>query len=139
MERNRHILLYDGDCPMCIFQTRVISWLDWLNQVELVPLADPRAAEIAPEVTRADLLEKIHCVTPGGRIHKGARAFRFLGFRIPLMIPVALVLWVPGVIWVAERFYEYIAARRQFFSKFFGCQGACEILPEKPAGKESGS
>ena len=87
---------------MCIFQTRVISWLDWLNKVELVPLADARAAEIAPDVTRADLLEAIHCVTPDGTIYKGARAFRFLGFRIPVLVPLSLLLWLPGVIWVLK-------------------------------------
>jgi len=122
---------------MCIFQTRVISWLDWLSKVELVPLADARAAEIAPDVTRADLLEAIHCVTPDGTIYRGARAFRFLGFRIPVLVPLSLLLWFPGVIWIAEKVYAFIAERRHFFSKFFGCQGACEILPEKGAADKT--
>lgn len=131
MTRDKHTLLYDGECPMCTFQMRVISWLDWFGKVKLVPLQDEGAAELAPGVGRADLQEEIHCVTPAGDLYRGARAFRFLGFRIPLLFPLGVLLWVPGVIWIAERVYKFVAARRLFFSKFFGCQGACEILPEK--------
>ena len=127
----KHILLFDGDCPMCTFQSRLISWMDWLKKISLVPIKDPRAAEIAPQFTREDLLEAIHCITPEGTIYRGARAFRFLGLRIPLLIPMGLFLWFPGVIWVAEKVYAYIAKNRLFFSKIFGCKGACAILPEK--------
>ncbi len=116
---------------MCTFQMRVISWMDWLDKVALVPIKDPRAKEIAPEITREDLLEAIHCVTPEGTIYRGARAFRFLGFRIPMLIPLSLFMWIPGVILIAEKVYAFIAKHRLFFSKFFGCKGACAILPEK--------
>jgi len=136
MERKKHILLYDGDCPLCTFQMRTISWLDWLGVVSLVPIQDPRAAEIAPDITREDLLEAIHCITPEGKIYRGARAFRFLGLRIPLLIPLGLFLWIPGVIFIAEMVYAFISRNRLFFSKIFGCKGACAILPEKREVKE---
>lgn len=136
MESQKHILLYDGDCPMCTFQMLTIQALDWLKKVELVPIKDERASAIAPDITRTDLLEAIHCVTPEGSIHRGARAFRFLGFRIPLLFPLGLVLWFPGIIQIAEVFYKFVADRRQFFSKIFGCKGACTIFPDqdKPSG-----
>lgn len=133
MEQKKHILLYDGECPMCTFQMRVISWLDWLNKVEMVPLQDERSATIAQGVTRADLQSEIHCVTPDGSMYRGARAIRFLGFRIPLLFPVGLFLWIPGVIFFAQKFYKFVADRRLFFSRIFGCKGACAILPEKEA------
>ncbi len=136
MEREKHILLYDGDCPLCTFQMRLISWLDWLGVVSLVPIQDPKAAEIAPDITREDLLEAIHCITPEGEIYRGARAFRFLGLRIPLLIPLGLFLWIPGVIFIAEIVYAFISRNRLFFSKIFGCKGACAILPEKREAKE---
>ena len=127
----KHILLYDGDCPMCTFQSRLISWMDWLNKVSLVPIKDPRATQAAPQITREDLLEAIHCITPEGTVYRGARAFRFLGLRIPLLVPFGLFLWFPGIIWIAEKVYAYIAKHRLAISKLFGCKGACAILPEK--------
>lgn len=131
MTREKHILLFDSDCPLCTFQSRLLSWMDWFHVVEMVPLKEARAAEIAPDISREDLLEAIHCITPAGEIHRGARAFRFLGMRIPLLFPVGLFLWIPGVIKIAELFYAWVSKNRLFLSRIFGCKGACAILPEK--------
>lgn len=127
----KHIVLYDGDCPLCVFQMRLLTWLDWLNCLALVPIADPRAQEAAPSVSREDLLEAMHVVTRQGRIHRGARCIRFVGMRLPLLIPVALFLWIPGVIWVAEVVYQKISANRLLLSRIFGCKDACAILPKR--------
>ena len=127
----QHLVLYDGECPMCVFQMKVLSWLDWRNVLSLVPLSDPRAHEIAPEITREDLQEAIHCVTPGGRIYRGARAIRFVGMRLPLLVPVALFLWIPGVISIAEIVYRWVSKNRLLLSRVFGCKDACAILPKR--------
>ncbi len=126
-----HIILYDGECPMCIFQMRVLSWLDWFNQLSLVPLADPRAAELAPEIEREDLQAAIHCITRSGKIHRGARCIRFAGMRLPLLVPLALVLWIPGVIQIAELIYKWVSRNRLILSRVFGCKEACAILPKR--------
>jgi predicted DCC family thiol-disulfide oxidoreductase YuxK len=128
---NPHIVLYDDQCPLCTFQMKLLSWLDWRNSLALLPLSDPKAAEIAPQLNREDLLEAIHCVTPEGKIHRGARALRFVGMRLPLMIPLALFLWIPGVIWIAEIAYQWISRHRLVLSRLFGCKDACAILPKR--------
>ena len=131
MTQPRHIVLYDSDCPLCTFQMRMLTWLDWLNKAELVPIKDPRSAKIAPSVGREDLQEAIHAITPQGAMHRGARAIRFLSMRLPLALPLGLFLWIPGIIWIAEKVYMWISRNRLFFSKIFGCKGACAILPER--------
>ena len=125
------MVLYDGECPLCVFQMRMITWLDWFNVVSLLPVQDPRVSEIAPSLSREALLEAIHCITPDGRIYRGARCLRFMGMRLPLVIPVALLLWIPGVIWVAEKIYQRVSRNRHMLSRWFGCQGACSILPAR--------
>jgi len=131
VKRSKHLVLYDSDCPLCTFQMRLLTWLDWLDRVRLLPISDPGASAIAPRLTREQLREAIHCVTPDDRIHRGARCFRFLGFRLPLLVPLALVLWVPGVIWVAEMVYVGVSRNRHLLSRTFGCKGACSLLPER--------
>ena len=126
-----HLVLYDDHCPLCIFQMRVLTWLDWLHRLSLVPLSSDRARDAAPSLTRESLLEAMHCVTEDGRIHRGARAIRFVGMRLPLLVPVALFLWVPGIIWIAERFYLWVSRNRLILSRVFGCKDACSILPAK--------
>ena len=130
------IVLYDDSCPLCTFQMRVITWMDWFNTVSLLPLSHPRAAQVAPTLTREALLEAIHCVAGDGRIYRGARCLRFIGLRMPLGAPVALVLWIPGVIWVAEKIYARVSRHRHLLSRLFGCKEACALLPQRPRENE---
>lgn len=124
-----HLVLYDGECPLCIFQSRVLGWLDWFNVLSLVPLSDPRAKEAAPQIGREDLSEAIHCIATNGRIYRGARCIRFVGMRLPVLVPVALFLWVPGVIFIAERVYMWVSRNRHLLGRIFGCKDACSIMP----------
>ena len=123
------MVLYDDGCPLCTFQMRVLTWLDWLGKLSLVPISHPRAQ--AAGIEREALLEAIHCVASDGRIYRGARCIRFVGMRLPLLFPVALLLWIPGVIWVAERVYSYVSRNRHLLSRLFGCKEACSILPAR--------
>jgi len=134
----RHVVLYDGDCPMCVFQMKLLTWLDWCNQARLVPLADPLARSLAPWLRREDLLAAVHCVTPQGRVYRGARCIRFIGMRMPLLVPLALILWIPGVIWVAEKLYAWVARNRYVLSGLFGCKTACAIMPRRQSNEDSG-
>ena len=131
-----NVVLYDGDCPLCTFQMRVITWLDWFNIVSLLPIADPRAHEIAPRLTRTDLQEAIHCITKSGKIYRGARCLRFIGMGMPLAVPFALVLWIPGIIFIAEIFYRWFSRNRYLISRIFGCKEACAILPARKRSNE---
>ena len=136
MARTHHIVLYDGECPLCIFQMKLLTWLDWLDKLRLVPIADPEAAAVAPQLTREALNEAIHCVTTDGQIHRGARCIRFVGIRLPLVIPLALVLWIPGVIYIAEKVYMMISRNRRVLSRLFGCGEACSIMPTRKRDDE---
>jgi predicted DCC family thiol-disulfide oxidoreductase YuxK len=131
MTPRKHIVLYDDECPLCTFQMRVLGWLDWCNATRLVPLSNPLAAEIAPQPTREDLLEAIHCVARDGRIHRGARCIRFVGMRMPLLVPLALFLWLPGVIFFAEKIYAWVSRNRHLLSRAFGCKEACAFMPSR--------
>ena len=129
--RATNTVLYDSDCSLCTFQSRLITWLDWFNTVSLMPIADPRSREIAPQLTRTDLHEAIHCVAKNGKIFRGARCLRFIGLRMPLACLFSLVLWIPGVIYLAEIAYQWISRNRYILSRVFGCKEACSILPAR--------
>lgn len=131
-----HVLLYDDHCPLCQFQMKVLTWMDWFNVLSLLPVSNPKAAQMAPGVARADLLEAIHCVTASGRIHRGARALRFVGMRMLPTLPMALFLWIPGVIWIAERVYMWVSRNRHLLSRWFGCKDACAVMPTRQRANE---
>ena len=130
-EPEKHQILYDDECALCTFQMRLLTWLDWCDVARLLPVSDPATLQLVPGLTRQDLLEAIHCVPREGPVLRGARALRFVGMRMPLLVPMALVLWVPGVIWVAERIYMAISRNRHILGKIFGCKDACAIMPQR--------
>ena len=129
--RDCHLVLFDDECPLCTFQMKSLTWLDWFGVLRFLPVSQPEARAAAPGIGREDLLEAIHCVARDGKIHRGARCIRFVGMRLPLLVPVALVLWVPGVIQVAELVYRWISRNRHLLSRVFGCKGACAIMPAR--------
>ena len=127
----QHLVLYDDECPLCVFQMKLLTWLDWLNAAALVPLSSERAREAAPQLDRETLRAAMHVVTREGAIHRGARCIRFLALRMPLLVPLGLLLWVPGVIWIAEHVYRLVANNRLVLSRLFGCKDACAIMPKR--------
>jgi predicted DCC family thiol-disulfide oxidoreductase YuxK len=56
--------------------------------------------------------------------------------RMPLAAPFALIMWLPGVIWVAEIFYRWISRNRYLLSRVFGCKEACAIMPVRRRANE---
>ena len=108
---------------------RLLTWLDWFGVLALVPISDPRAA--ATGIPSEALDEQMHCVSNSGQIYRGARCLRFVGMRLPLLFPFALILWLPGVIWVAQKFYAWISRNRHRIGKVFGCKGACGLMPAR--------
>jgi predicted DCC family thiol-disulfide oxidoreductase YuxK len=57
---------------------------------------------------------------------------------MPLAVPFALVMWIPGVIYVAEIFYRWLSRNRLLLSRLFGCKEACAILPARRRANENG-
>ena len=130
-ERLKHLVIYDGECSFCTFQIKLLTWLDWCHVLALQPVLDESTARLAPGLTREQLLEAIHCLSRDGRLYRGARCIRFVGLRIPLLVPLALILWFPGVIWIAERIYAWVSRHRYLLSRWFGCKEACVLPPDR--------
>ncbi len=61
----------------------------------------------------------MHCLSRQGTVYRGARAFRFMATHIPLLAPLALLLCIPGGLWIAERLYAKISRPRQQLSRWF--------------------
>lgn len=119
--RGSHVVIYDGDCAFCSAQVRWLKKLDWFGTLKFVSFTDRHVEEIAPTLSREELSTAIYCVAKDGKISRAARCFRFIALRIPLLVPLAIVMWIPGVIWIAEKIYAAIARNRAKLSRFFGC------------------
>ena len=128
---NRLAVIYDDACPMCTFQMRLLTWLDLGHRLTFMPQSSPEVALRVPLLKREALAAAMHALTPQGKVHRGARALRYLSARVVLLWPLSVLLWFPGVIFIAEVVYRFVSRHRQVLSKMFGCKGACKVLPER--------
>ncbi len=110
MPQRVHRIFYDDACAFCTRQMRRLRRLDWWGRFRLVPrsAAEARAAGLSPQ----DLATAIHCVTADGRVLRGAACLRFVGCRVPVLAPLAVLLWLPGILPLAERLYAGLSRRR---------------------------
>ncbi|MFO0808118.1 MAG: DUF393 domain-containing protein [Gemmataceae bacterium] len=105
-------VLYDGLCKLCQRSVAILKRLDWLGRLHFADCRDP--ANVPPgfglELSR--MLEEMHTVTPAGRVTHGFGAFRTIAWRLPLLAPFAPLLYIPGVPWVGQRVYLWVAKNR---------------------------
>jgi len=104
--------------------------LDWLGALQWVPNSRRQAASGDPPLNGQALAEAIHCVTARGRVLAGVEALRFIGLRLPLVAPLALLLWLPGIASLARLAYGWVSRHRQGISRRLGCGAACQ----RPSG-----
>jgi predicted DCC family thiol-disulfide oxidoreductase YuxK len=124
---SRGRLIFDGDCPLCRKSVAVVRSLDWLHRLEFI---DARAADQPllhqEPIAGAPLLDEMHLLTPSGkRVYHGFGAFRWMAWRLPLCWLIVPLLYVPGVPWLGQRIYLWIARNR--FHLLPCRHGACAI------------
>jgi predicted DCC family thiol-disulfide oxidoreductase YuxK len=108
------VVLYDGMCPFCRRGVRILARLDWLGRLRYQDARDTArrpACEVPLDPKR--LLEEMHVVTPDRkRAYAGYRAFRWMAWRLPPLWPLAPLMYVPGMLWLGNRAYLWVARHR---------------------------
>lgn len=106
------LVLFDGDCQLCQRSVAVLKRLDWLGRLHFRSARDdPPPAKVG--LRRDRMLAEMHLLPPGrDRAFVGFEAFRWLAWRLPLLAPVAPLLYLPGVPWVGRRAYLWVARNR---------------------------
>lgn len=111
---DRAVVLFDGDCRFCRKSVALLRRLDWAKSLHFQSARDvdrlpPSAVPLVP----AELLTEMHLVTPDRRrVLKGFRAIRWLAWRLPALMPVAPLLYLPGVLPLGDRVYRWVARNR---------------------------
>lgn len=124
------VLLYDGACALCQASARLLRRLDWCG---VLNYQDARDVESLPQVAfplvPKQLLEEMHLLTPKrDAVYRGFYAFRWLAWRLPPVMLLAPLLYLPGVPYLGRRIYRWVARHR--FNLVQCSDGAC-ALPQK--------
>jgi predicted DCC family thiol-disulfide oxidoreductase YuxK len=124
-------VLFDGACAFCQKSVAMLRKLDWRHRLDYVDFRredDPRLTGV--DVPRERLAEEMHVVTPYGALYHGFAALRWLAWRLPLLWPIAPLLYIPGVPWLGQKLYLWIARNR--FDLVPCKHGACELKRPDP-------
>ena len=110
------MLIYDADCRLCNSLARWLSRADFLSRVIWTPYQSLNAPP--PGLSWVDLKRSAYLTVGSGRHCEGFYAFRMLTLRLPLLFPLAPILWFPGVSKIGSKAYMWVARNRY---RLFGC------------------
>ncbi len=126
--------IYDGYCVICNSTKNTVNALDWLKRVEFLDLHDStQVTERYPALDFEDLMGQIHVVSEDGQIYPGYYGTRRMLKELPMGFPIWVVLHLPGMDWIGNKVYRFIARNRYKINEFFGRElpdcidGVCKI------------
>lgn len=124
--------IYDGMCVICNQTRRTVKALDWFNRVEFLDLHKWSQVEARyPTLRFEDAMGQIHVVDEDGTLIGGFFGVRRMLRDLPLGYPLWLILHLPGMDWLGQKAYRFIARNRYRINKFFGVDicdnGVCKI------------
>ncbi len=108
-------VLYDGQCPLCNRTVRVLGFFDLFARLEFL---DFRRLDLAEYNLRHKLaltiqdLDREMYVISCGQAYIGYYGYRVLAHALPAFWPLIPLMYLPGVSWIGERVYGYIARNR---------------------------
>ena len=120
-------VLYDGQCAFCRKSVSLLKKLDWFHSLRYQDGRDVDSLPTTrPPLDPQRLIEEMHLVPPAGSpVYAGFQAFRWMAWRFPAFWLLAPFLYLPGVPWLGNRVYLWIAKNR---FKLVPCKnGVCEI------------
>jgi len=126
------IVLYDGECPLCLKSREIVERLDWLGAIHWQNAREVDRLPAAPiPLDHARLLEEMHLITPErDAVYHGFGAFRWMAWRLPLLLAFAPLMYLPGVPELGQRVYLWVARNR---FRLVPChKGVCHVEFAQP-------
>lgn len=103
-EAERLSVWYDGACPLCRREIRLMQWLDWRDAIRFTDIAGAGAGSLDCSVDTRDLASRLHA-REDSEMLDGAAAFAAMWRAIPVLRPLGLAARNPVVLAVLERLY----------------------------------
>src|SRR6266851_689724 len=128
-QTGKAVVLYDGECPLCLKSVSILKRLDWLKVLYYQNARETDRLPPSPvPLDPARLLEEMHVVTPKrDAVYHGFGAFRWMAARLPLILAFVPLLYLPGVPTLGQRVYLWVAKNRY---RLVPCHdGVCALPP----------
>jgi predicted DCC family thiol-disulfide oxidoreductase YuxK len=132
--RGEYVVLYDGQCRFCTGQMQNLLRLARPGAVRAVDFQAPGALDHFPSLSHDACMQAMHLVTPDGRIYRGFEAAVQAVATRRWLLPLAYGYYLPGIRWLCDGIYAWIAAHRYRLLGRTACpEGTC-ALHARPRG-----
>lgn len=116
MAQDSFTILIDGECPLCVRESRFMQRLDrGRNKLVIVDITQQSFRPEVFGVTMEQVMGQIHGVTPEGTCIKGMEVFRRAYAAVGWGWLLAPTGW-PGLRWVFDRLYAWFARNRRWLT-----------------------
>jgi predicted DCC family thiol-disulfide oxidoreductase YuxK len=123
-------VFYDGDCPLCMREIRMLQGLDRRQRIGFIDIAAPDFDADAMGVSWHALMDRIHGRLPDGSLIEGVEVFRRLYAAVGFSPLVALTR-LPGISQLLDAAYRVFAKHRlRLTGRCSG--GSCELPTRRP-------
>lgn len=127
-------VFFDGECPLCMREIRMLQRLDRAGRIGFVDIASPDFDAATVGVSWSALMDRIHGRLPDGTLIEGVEVFRRLYAAVGFRRIVALTR-LPGIRHMLDVAYTLFAKNRLRLTG--RCvDDACDVHA-RPAGKAS--
>lgn len=124
-------VFYDGDCPLCMREIRMLRVRDLAQKIQFTNIAAPEFDAQQYGRTQADLMDRIRGRLPDGTWIEGVEVFRQLWGAVGFRKLVALSrVW--GISHVLRGVYHLFAKNRLRLTGRCAPDGACALPPHSP-------
>jgi predicted DCC family thiol-disulfide oxidoreductase YuxK len=130
-------VLYDGACNLCRASVARVRGRDPRARIELLDLHDASVPARFPQVNIDDAMRLMQAVDPAGRVYSGADAWARIGLALPGWNLVAWLLLVPGIHFLAQHFYAWIARNRYRWNRELCEDGTCVLHVAQPPTQQN--
>lgn len=116
-KREKAVLIYDGDCPVC---GKTVAWIKDNSRrgaFEMLPCQSGSMQRRFPSIERAVCMQAMQLVLPDGTVLSGEKALPEILKRLRRYGPAAALFKLPGSETFSRAFYRWFADRRYHIAK----------------------
>ncbi|MGC1415487.1 MAG: DUF393 domain-containing protein [Candidatus Acidiferrum sp.] len=125
-------VLYDGACNLCRASVARVRRMDRRGRIELLDLHDASVPARFPQVNIEEAMRLMQAVDPAGHVYSGADAWARIGLTLPGWKLIAWLLLVPGIHFIAQHLYGWIARNRYRWNRELCEDGTCSLHVDQP-------
>lgn len=106
-------VFYDGSCPICSREIGFYQKRSGAEKIDWVDVSQAEAGEVAPGLSKANALDRLHVMNPAGELVSGGAAFTLIWSQLPGFSWLASVFNRPLMAGLLEWAYDFFLAVRR--------------------------